>query len=241
METAVFSRADILALLLFFACWLGYDAALRLLARGPGTLNADMMVVRDAWMRAMTTREVRIVDSQLMGHSINSASFFASANLLLIAAVAGVLFGGEAALRGVAEVSRDEVPLGLIEAKLGLVTLCLARGLLDFIWSIRQLNYSLAVIGGAPDDGEERARYARAASDLLNPALASFSQGVRGYYFALAAGAWMIGPWGLAVGTAGVTGLLVWRQSRSAAARAIRRLRGEIEGDHDPSGSGNAV
>ena len=241
METAVFSRADILALVLFFACWLGYDAALRLLARGPGTLNADMMVVRDAWMRAMTTREVRIVDSQLMGHSINSASFFASANLLLIAAVAGVLFGGEAALRGVAEVSRDEVPLGLIEAKLGLVTLCLARGLLDFIWSIRQLNYSLAVIGGAPDDGEERARYARAASDLLNPALASFSQGVRGYYFALAAGAWMVGPWGLAVGAAGVTALLVWRQSRSAAAKAIRRLRGEIEGDHGGPGSGNSV
>ncbi len=233
METAVFSRADILALGIFFACWLGYDAGLRLMARGPGTLNSDMMVVRDAWMRAMAAREVRIVDSQLMGHSINSASFFASANLLLIAAVAGVLFGGESALRGVAEVSRDEVPLGLIEAKLGLITLCLARGLLDFIWSIRQLNYSLAVIGGAPDEAEDRARYARAAGDLLNPALASFSQGVRGYYFALAAGAWMMGPWGLAVGATGVTALLVWRQSRSAAARAIRRLRGEIEGDHD--------
>ena len=68
---------------------------------------------------------------------------------------------------------------------------------------------------------------------MLNPALASFSQGVRGYYFALAAGAWMMGPWGLAVGATGVTALLVWRQSRSAAARAIRRLRGEIEGDHD--------
>lgn len=221
--------ADGLALALFLACWLGYDMGLRAIANRRGTLNADMMIVRDAWMRAMSTRDVRIVDSQLMGHSINSASFFASANLLLIAAVAGVLFGGETALQGVAEVGAQQVPTALLEGKLGLITVCLARGLLDFIWSIRQMNYALAVIGAAPDGETARDRWARAASNLLNPALAAFSQGVRGYYFALAAGAWMFGPQFLAAGAACVTLLLVWRQSSSPAARAIRDLRGQVE------------
>ena len=95
---------DGLALALFFLCWLGYGPLLALLARRSGSLNDDMLVVRRAWMMVMTHREVRIVDSQLMGHTINSAGFFASTNLLLIAAVAGILFGGDQALQGVASI-----------------------------------------------------------------------------------------------------------------------------------------
>lgn len=78
---------DWLALVLFFLCWLGYGPLLKVLARGSGSLNDDMLTVREAWMTAMTHREVRLLDSQLLGHSINSGSFFASSNLLLIAAV----------------------------------------------------------------------------------------------------------------------------------------------------------
>ena len=64
-----------------------------------------------------------------------------------------------------------------------------------------------------------------AAAQVLNPALAAFSQGVRGYYFALAAGAWLFGPGWLALGVVSAFGLLVWRQSGSQAARAIRTAR----------------
>src|SRR5690606_33032001 len=88
--------ADLAALVVFFICWLAYEPVLRAMARRTGSLNGDMVVVRQAWMRVMTGRETRLIAGQLTGHSINSASFFASANLLLIAAVAGVLFGGEA-------------------------------------------------------------------------------------------------------------------------------------------------
>lgn len=219
------------AVILFAVCWLGYGPLLNVLARRGGTLNADMTVVRRTWMTAMTHREIRLVDSQLMGHSINTASFFASTNLLLIAAVAGILFGGEGALRGVAAVGAEDVSLRLLEAKLALVMACLARGLLDFIWAIRQLNYSLALIGAAPELHVEADRVAlgEAAAALLNPALSAFSQGVRGYYFALAAAAWLFGAGWLAVGVAAVTALLVWRQVGSPAARAIRTARRLME------------
>ena len=222
---------DYAALVLFLVCWLGYGPLLKLLAQRSGTLNDDMMVVRRAWMNAMVHREVRIVDSQLMGHTINSGGFFASTNLLLIAAVAGILFGGEQALRGVAEVGSGEVSRGLLEAKLALVLLCLARGLLDFIWSIRQMNYALALIGAAPELHTEADRrgLGEAAGALLNPALSAFSQGVRGYYFALAAAAWLFGPLWLALGVAAVFCLLVWRQAASPAARAIRGARRLLE------------
>ena len=220
-----------LALALFFLCWLGYGPLLALLARRSGSLNDDMLTVRRAWMMVMTHREVRIVDSQLMGHTINSAGFFASTNLLLIAAVAGILFGGDQALQGVAAVGGESVPVRLLEIKLALVLLCLARGLLDFIWSIRQMNYTLALIGAAPEMHTEADRIAlgEAAANLLNPALSAFSQGVRGYYFALAAAAWLFGPLWLAIGVAAVFCLLIWRQAGSPAARAVRTARRLLE------------
>ena len=225
---------DWLALALFFICWLGYDPLLRLLARRSGALNEDMLTIRHAWMTAMTHREIRLLDSQLLGHSINSGSFFASSNLLLIAAVGGILFGGENALRGFAAVGAEDVPIKLLEAKLALVLACLARGLLDFIWSIRQMNYALALIGAAPEIHSEgdKVAFGAATAQVLNPALASFSQGVRGYYFALAAAAWLFGPIWLALGVGSAFALLVWRQAGSPAARAIRTARRILEADH---------
>ena len=222
---------DWLALALFILCWLGYGPLLALLARRSGTLNDDMTVIRRVWMTAMTHREIRLVDSNLMGHTINSGGFFASTNLLLIAAVASVLFGGEQAMQGFASVGADNVPMKLLEAKLALVLVCLARGLLDFIWSIRQMNYALALIGAAPEVHTEadRAALGEAAANLLNPALSAFSQGVRGYYFALAAAAWLFGPAWLALGVTAAFCLLVWRQAGSPAARAIRNARRLLE------------
>ena len=227
---------DWLALALFFICWLGYDPLLRLLARRSGALNDDMLVIRHAWMRAMTHRELRLLDSQLLGHSINSGSFFASSNLLLIAAVGGILFGGESALQGFAAVGAENVPLKILEAKLALVLACLARGLLDFIWSIRQMNYTLALIGAAPEVHEEgdRVAFGEATAQVLNPALAAFSQGVRGYYFALAAAAWLFGPLWLALGVASAFSLLVWRQAGSPAARAIRTAKRLLQANTSP-------
>ena len=215
------------ALALFFMCWLGYDPMLKLLARRSGALNEDMLTIRHAWMTAMTRREIRLLDSQLLGHSINSGSFFASSNLLLIAAVGGILFGGESALKSFASVGAEAVPIPLLEAKLALVLACLSRGLLDFIWSIRQMNYTLALIGAAPEINGEAAHaaFGEATAQVLNPALAAFSQGVRGYYFALAAAAWLFGPVWLAAGVISAFALLVWRQSGSPAARAIRTAR----------------
>src|SRR5690606_14127549 len=147
------------------------------------------------------------------------------------AAVAGILFGGENALRGFAAVGAEAVPVKILEAKLALVLVCLARGLLDFIWSLRQMNYALALIGAAPEIHSEtdKVAYGHAVARVLNPALGGFSQGVRGYYFALAAAAWLFGPLWLALGVISAFGLLVWRQAGSPAAQAVRTARRLLE------------
>ena len=108
-----------------------------------------------------------------------------------------------------------------------MILLVLARGLLAFIWAIRQMNYTLAAIGAAPETAATHIhdRYGQAMSLLINPALGAFNAGVRGYYFALACTAWLVGPIPFAVATLCAVALLVWRQSRSSSAKGVRLLR----------------
>ncbi|MDR3508251.1 MAG: DUF599 family protein [Caulobacteraceae bacterium] len=225
---------DIAAIALFMLAWLGYAPVLRGRLHAGHKLNSNMAVIRAAWMHNMSRRANRFLDSQLLGHVISSASFFASSNLILIAALTGALVGGARtwnSLHSLPLVAHTE-PL-LLEFKLALVIAALARSLLDFIWSIRQMNYCLAAIGAAPENpSPEQARaFGLAAADVINPALSSFSAGVRGYYFALAAGAWVLGPIPFMIVTVGATGLLIWRQIASPAAGAVKRLRALVEAE----------
>ena len=221
--------ADQIALGVFALAWIFYAPALALVAGGRG-INADMVIIRTAWMRAMGERDNRFLDANLLGHLLNSGSFFASTSMLMIAAVVGALFSGDAAWRSVS--SLELLPQSsrfLFDMKLALVTIALTRGLLDFIWAIRQLNYCLAIIGAAPplkpEAPEVGQAFALAASEVLGPALSSFNSGVRGYYFALAAGAWMFGAWACMMATLGAVALLWARQLASPAARGLRRIR----------------
>jgi uncharacterized membrane protein len=221
------------ALALFFLLWFGYEPILRRVGRQSGAIATDLTVMRSVWMRAMATRrDTRLLDSQLLGHVINSASFFTSSNLILLAGVAGALFGGRAVWSKAADVHLAAVSLPHLQVKLALILAALARGVLSFIWAIRQVNYCLALIGAAPDrdaDPELLRDYADCASEVLNPALSAFSQGIRSYYFALAAASWLFGPLLFAAGTVAAFALLVFRQSKSRSARAVRRARALLE------------
>lgn len=224
---------DIAAAVLFGLCWLLYAPTLKALGRRGGLINTDMTVLRRRWMANMAARENRFLDSQLLGHAINSASFFASSNLIVIAAAASVLFGGDAAYRTIEHFAGvAPSPHWLFQVKLGLVVVVLARGFLDFIWSIRQMNYCLAAIGAAPPytiDPAIRVAYAEGVSQIINPALSTFNTGVRGYYFALPAAAWLAGPAALAIVTVGAVALLVSRQIGSPSAKGIREIRNLLD------------
>ena len=222
------SPLEIIAPLIFLILWLGYEPLMRLRPHAGGELNVNMAHIRSAWMRNMSHRENRFIDSQLMGHVINSASFFASSNLILIAALTSALVGGQRTfntLHGLPWIERT-APL-LFELKMALIVLALARGLLDFIWSIRQMNYCLAAIGAAPmiSTPQSALAYGEATASILNPALSTFSSGVRGYYFALGAAGWLLGPLVFMGVTVSVVTLLAWRQLGSPAARGVRRVR----------------
>ncbi len=188
--------------------------------------------MRLAWLKRAMARENRIMDTNLLGHMLGSASFFASTNLLLIAAVAGLLVGGAGMLENLRAVELGPIaPVWLLQSKIGLVAFALSKGLLDFIWCIRQMNYSLALFGAAPEanSGADLDAYAAAVAAVVNPAFTAFNKGVRAYYFALAAAAWVVSPWLMAVGAVAATGLLLHRQLASPAAAGVAAARGLVD------------
>ena len=126
-------------------------------------------------------------------------------------------------------------PRVMVTIKVALITVTLARSLLDFIWSIRQMNYCLSMIGAAPDRAADARllRYAELTGRVFNSALSTFNSGVRGYYFALAAAAWVFGPAALALATVGAAALLGLRQLGSATARDIRLARAALEAEDE--------
>jgi uncharacterized membrane protein len=211
--------------MIFLVAWLLYEACLKVGSRPGDVTNSDLRVIWRTWMRNMVARDNRFMDGQLIGQALSSNSFFASSNLVLIAAAAGTLFHGQQSYESATTLAVIKTSsLALFEVQPGLIVLTLARGLLAFTWSIRQLNYCLAAFGATPIPGQAASaeEYVDAVARLLSPAPSSFNAWVRSYYFAAAATAWLFGRLVFAA-------LLFWRQRASPAAAALGSIRRLLE------------
>ena len=80
--TKILSPLDLAAFGFFLLAWIAYEPLLKAAARG-SLINTDMTIIRLFWMKNMARRENRFMDGQLLGHALNSASFFASSHVEL--------------------------------------------------------------------------------------------------------------------------------------------------------------
>ena len=91
---------------------------------------------------------------------------------------------------------------------------------------------ALQVLKACGADPVRLSAFAAAAAEVLNPAMNGFNRGVRAYYFALAAGVWLIHPVLLAVGAVLALALLAWRQAVSPAALGVRHAMAVLSGEN---------
>ena len=214
---------DRVALAMFLLGWLGYGPFIHAF-RNPASITSRMGDVRRAWMHAMLGRDNRIVDASLIGNTMHSGTFFASTTMIALAALMGMLGRFDATYGVLQELHfTAKTSQAFVEAKILLLMVVFAYSFLKLSWALRQLNYCLAFIGGAPlrPHPAERAPMAERNARVLSLAIASFNAGIRGYYFALAALAWFMGPAVFLAVTCGMVGMLLWRQFGSATAAAI--------------------
>lgn len=214
---------DRIALAVFVVGWLGYGPFIHAFRTRP-SITSRMNDVRRAWIFAMLGRENRITDASLLGNTMQSGTFFASTTMIALAALMGMLGRFDATYAVLQELHFTvKTTATFVEAKIMLLMLVFAYSFLKLSWALRQLNYCLALIGGAPlqPGPAEREAIAERDSVVLSLAIASFNAGIRGYYFALAALAWFMGPAAFLAVTCGMLGMLLWRQFGSATSAAI--------------------
>jgi uncharacterized membrane protein len=217
----------IAALLLIFACWALYGPILRQLGRG--TLNAQLHVVRLRWMRMMlvTSREHRVFDAILLGQISSSMSFFGSGTLIVVAGLVGTLANVGAVHSALTRMEfMPPISLALFTVYFASLTLIMAFSFFSFVYALRKLAYTLAMIGGlthAQANTPHCQVMISQTASVLTSSVMSLNNGIRGFYFAVAALFLFVGPVVAIVMTLLITAVLIYRQGFSTEALAIER------------------
>jgi uncharacterized membrane protein len=207
--------------------WTGYNLAIdRRIGRVRG-LNHDLRALRRRWFRLISARPDRITDVTLLGHTMRNVGFFASATLIVLAGLIGLLGGIDRAY----EASQSLYLLAktspvLFQLKVFLLIGIFVYAFFRFTWSLRQYNYACVLLGAIPDGPdatEGSAEQADAAAEVLSRAVISFNGGLRAFYFVLAVLGWFVHPLALVAATTAVLFMLLRRQFFSHTADAVHR------------------
>ncbi len=220
------SAVDWVSLLIFFICWGGYAWFSEHSQRGAAGLIGTSRNYRMEWAFQMLARDVRVMDSTLIGNLMTSVSFYANTTIYIIAGLVAAL-GASDKLISITE----DLPFGgagnreLLEVKLMLVLASFVFAYFKFTWSLRQFNLLSILVGAAPvgQAGEpEIDSYARRVGGTNNLAGDDFNRGIRAYYFGLAGAGWLLSPFMLGLLALAVVIVLYRRDYRSPALHTLR-------------------
>ena len=146
------SGNDLAALAFYLGVWTFFALAAdgRLFNRI--SLTTAMNAQREAWMRTMARRELRMIDTGIMIGLQQGTAFFASSSLLAIGGCFALLGATEQVAVGAVgpALCRPRRHAAVFETKvIGLIVL-LAYAFFKFGWSYRLFNYCSILIGAVP-------------------------------------------------------------------------------------------
>jgi uncharacterized membrane protein len=217
---------DVFALAFLIVVWVGYtNFAARHGARVP-SLHSRMDLFRREWMVRMIERDNRMVDVNVLRNLTRSSQFFASTTMFILGALVAltgyvqqaldVVSGLPFAVKGTAR---------LLEMKILLLVVIFVYAFFKFTWAIRQLGFCSVIMGAAPkppkDDPEQHAPVINRLARISSYAGVNFNNGLRAYYFGLAALSWFLHPWLMIAATGWVAYILYHREFASKTLRAL--------------------
>ncbi len=193
-----FSVLDVVALMVFVACWFGYGILSKHLSKTRASLLTVLNPVREHWMQQALGRDNRILDSTLVANLMQSATFFSSTTVLIMGGLVAGLGGLDknAAMVGSLPFAA-KATVALMEIKLLTLIALFMYAFVKFSWSVRQFNFTSILIGAMPAVSAQASiddTYARRAAKLSALASENFTLGLRACYFALPALLWFVNP-----------------------------------------------
>lgn len=222
------STADLAALAFFLAAWVLHTLASdgKLVSRI--SLTTAMNAQRQAWMRTMAEREIRIVDTAIMSGLQQGTAFFASSSLIALGGCFALLGASDRVLEVLSNLPLGGAPSrAAFQIKVFGLMVILAFSFFKFGWAYRLFNYCTILIGAVPiPHGEasrnpvtETAVWRAAQMNML--AGKHFNSGLRGVFFSIGYLGWFVDPAVFVLSTLLLLSVLVRRQFFSAARRAV--------------------
>lgn len=225
---------DLLALLLFAGGWIGYARFAEHRALTVPNLHNTMDTYRREWMVRMIERDNRMTDVNIMRTLARSLMFFASTTMLVLGALIALTGYVQQALDVVSGLPFTmKASARLLELKIMVLVFIFTYAFFKFSWGMRQLGQASTLVGAAPpkpaDNPEQYAPWINRIARIASYAGSNFNNGLRAYYFGLAALAWFLHPWLMIVTTAWVIYVLYDREFNSKTLKAM------LEDDNSPT------
>jgi uncharacterized membrane protein len=194
-------------------------------------MNSAMNGIRQRWMQTMLRRDdPRIVDTMIMASQLSGIGFFASTSIIVVGGLFALVGAADEAINLLASIPLVATPsrtvLGL---KLLLLITIFVYAFFKFAWSFRLLKYCSVLIGATPLASECDAQgedFVKRIACLIGIEAVHFNQGLRAYFFALAALGWFLHAYVFMFATAWVTVVLYRRDFRS---RSLACLQGQYD------------
>ncbi len=211
---------DYVAVCWFLVAWAGYTAVVDYSPMRRRSVSAAMNGFRRRWITEMLKREIRLVDTQILGNLMTGIGFFASTTILLVGGLFALLGASDAAISAMAELPiaiRTTRPVW--EGKVLMLVVIFVYAFFKFAWAYRLSNYCAILIGAAPSRAELAGTidetYVERLSRIANQMGHHFNRGLRAYFFALATLGWFIHPALFIIASSWVLFVLYRRDFRS--------------------------
>lgn len=205
-------------------CWVIYAIFVGRFERIRPSLSSLMVVQRRRWVANAVHRDTPL-DALLASNLMSSVSFFASTTILLILALFAV-FGQISSLTEALAQLQPDSPITTrdIEIHLIAVQVMFILAFMTFTLSIRQFNHFCVMLGAADHMEQSDEREIDAIAKLNALGARYFNQGIRAYYFSIAALAWFVSPMASIVASLLITIFIVHREFFSAARQVVADL-----------------
>ncbi len=217
---------DYAALTCFFAGWFGYTWYADHSRWSARSITVVMNQYRMAWAREMLRRDVRVVDTTMVGNILTGIAFFASTTILIVGGLVALVGARDEAIAALAVIPFAEPTTpALWELKVLLLLTIFVYAFFKFAWAFRLANYCSILIGSGPREGDQLdpagEAHARRSANMLALVARHVNRGLRAYFFALAALGWFVHAAILAAATLLVVLVMYRREFRSRAYKVM--------------------
>jgi uncharacterized membrane protein len=164
-----------------------------------------------------------------MANLSSSPTFFASTTIIIIGGLFALLGSTSSVVNVIQEIPFSaHVPEEVWNVKIIVLICVFVFAFFRFTWALRQFNFCSILIGAAPNVADyqnnadtDRDEFARRSGKLVALAGESFNDGLRGFYFAIAAMTWFVQPVLFMMATTVVVAVLYFREFHSSALHAM--------------------